>query len=306
MRSAPIAALLLLALVLPAQASAQGRGPCLPGGDGPQCTFWTGRIVHVHDGDTIEVRSGGRNLRVRITGIQAMEQTVYSSFASRRRGACHAVAATNRLERIVGRRGGTVRLAAQDAGSRSGKRLRRSVAVRRDGRWRDVGSMLVAEGHVLWLSNPVEWAWNDTYARLAEQAQAAGRNVWSRTACGAGPAADADLGVSIRWDADGVDVENPNGEWIRVHNRSDRDVSLAGWSVRDSALRRFVFPSWATVGANDSVTVRVGPGEASGSVFHWGMSSAVFENATGDGRHVGDGGYLFDPDGDIRAFVMYR
>ncbi|MDQ3740533.1 MAG: lamin tail domain-containing protein, partial [Actinomycetota bacterium] len=199
-----------------------------------------------------------------------------------------------------------VRLAAQDAGSRSGKRLRRSVAVKRDGQWHDVGSTLVAEGHALWLSNPQEWAWNETYAALAEQAQAKRLRLWNPTACGAGPAADADLGVSIRWDAAGVDMSNPNGEWIRVHNRSRRDVSLAGWSVRDSALRRFVFPAWATVRADSRATVRVGRGDAAGSVFHWGMPEPVFENASGDGRHVGDGGYLFDPDGDIRAFAMYR
>ena len=304
MRSAPLVALLLLALAAPAAQAEDG--PCLPGGDGPRCTFWTGTVVHVHDGDTLEVRADGRNLRIRITGIQAMEQTVYSSFASRRRGACHAVAATNRLERIVGRRGGTVRLAAQDPDSRSGKRLRRSVAIRSGDGWQDVGSILVAEGHALWLTNPVEWAWNETYAQLAEQAQAAGKRLWNPGACGAGPAAGADLGVSIRWDAAGVDVNNPNGEWIRVHNRSDRDVSLAGWSVRDSALRRFVFPAWATAAANSRVTVRVGRGEARGNVFHWGMGEPVFENATGDGRNVGDGGYLFDPDGDIRAFEMYR
>jgi hypothetical protein len=54
------------------------------------------------------------------------------------------------------------------------------------------------------------------------------------------------------------------------------------------------------------VTVRVGRGQASGTEFHWGLDEAIFENLKNDGRGVGDGGYLFDRDGDLRAFEMYR
>ncbi|HEV3001791.1 MAG TPA: lamin tail domain-containing protein [Solirubrobacteraceae bacterium] len=303
MRRAAATALLALATA-PAAAPAATSGPCLPGG--PRCTFWSGRVVHVHDGDTLEVRSAGRTLRVRVTGIQAMEQTVYSSFPSRRRGECHAVAATNRLEQLVERSRNVVRLAAQDPSSRSGGRWRRSVAVRAGGGWRDVGEVMVAEGHALWLTNPVEWAWNARYAAAAERAAAQGLRLWDTDACGAGPSAGADLEVRVNWDADGVDVENPNGEWIRVANRSQQDVPIAGWWVRDSALRRFRFPSGAAVAAGGAVTVRVGRGEASGTVFHWGLDEPAFENPAGDGRGVGDGAYLFDPDGDLRAWEMYR
>ncbi len=295
--------LALLCLVLAAPAAQAWSGSCRPDG-GPQCTFSTARVVHVHDGDTIEVRQGGRSLRIRITGIQAMEMRVYSGIRSRRRGACHAVAATNRLEQLLGRKGRTVRLGAQDAGSRSGRRLRRTVAFRRDGRWVDAGRIMVAEGHVLWLSNPVEWAWNATYARLAEQAQARGTNLWNPNACGAGPGTD--VAVDVNWDADGVDVENPNGEWIRVFNRSGGDLALGGWRVRDSALREFAFPPGAVARAGRSVTVYVGRGSARDDAFFWGQTLPVFENVTGDGRGVGDGGYLFDPQGDLRAFEMYH
>ena len=57
--------------------------------------------------------------------------------------------------------------------------------------------------------------------------------------------------------------------------------------------------------AGGAVTVRVGRGRASGNVFYWGLDEPVFENVTDDGRAVGDGGYLFDPDGDLRAYEMY-
>jgi micrococcal nuclease len=299
-----VLALAVLALA-PAAAEAR-RGPCLPGAGGPSCTFWTGRVVHVHDGDTLEVRVGGRPLRVRVSGIQAMEQRVYSSFARRRRGECHAVAATNRLEQLVRRAGGVVRLSAQDPASRSGRRWRRSVAVRSGGGWLDAGRVLVAEGHALWLTNPVEWAWNATYAAAAERAAERRLGLWRPDACGPGPSAGAGLEVRVNWDAEGVDVENPNGEWIRVLNRSAGDVPLGGWWVRDSALRRYTFPAWARVTAGGAITVRVGRGRAEGTVFHWGLGEPAFENPAGDGRSVGDGAYLFDPDGDLRAHALYH
>ena len=301
----PAVLIVLLLALAPAAAEAR-RGSCLPGGDGPRCTFWKAKVLHVHDGDTMEVRSEGRVQLIRLTGIQAMEMTVYSGIRSRRRGECHAVAATNRLESLVRASRNVVRLGAQRRGSRSGRRWRRSVAVEQGGRWRDVGEILVREGHALWLTNPVEWAWDRTYVAAAREAAEAGRNVWDPDACGAGPAPGADVGLDVRWDADGVDAANPNGEWIEVENRSDRDVPLGRWWVRDSALRRFRFPSGAVAPAGDSVRVRVGRGRPDRNEFHWGLGEPVFENLSRDGRFVGDGGYLFDPDGDLRAFEMYR
>ena len=64
-----------------------------------------------------------------------------SSYAARHRlGDCHAVQATERVEQLVRRAKGRVRLAAEDPLSMSGHRLRRIVAVRSGGRWTDVGS----------------------------------------------------------------------------------------------------------------------------------------------------------------------
>ena len=236
-----------------------------------------------------------------------MELTRYTVFPSKRRGACHGVEAANRLEQLLGRRrhGKVVRLGAQHASSRSGHRLRRSVAFRRDGKWVDVGTIMVGEGHALWLPNGDEWAWNETYANLAEQAQAQGIRLWDPDACGAGPAPGADLEATVNWDAAGADAENPNGEWVALDNHSDRPIPLAGWYVRDSALRHFSFPPSATLPAGGRVTVRVGRGQATGDTFYWGERMPVFENPVAE-HHSGDGGYVFDPDGDIRAFDMYR
>src|SRR3954452_7832966 len=125
-------------LVLAAPADAAWHAPCMP--EGPTCTWWNARTVFVADGDTIRVRvSGGHGIAtIRFTGINAMELHRYSSTASKRRGDCHGVEATNLVDRLIKHAHGRVGLAAQTRASHSNKRLRRSVWVRSGGKWRDV------------------------------------------------------------------------------------------------------------------------------------------------------------------------
>src|SRR3954452_13172206 len=207
----------------PPPAHAQWTGPCIAGTTGPTCNFWRGNVKFVDDGDTIDVRlptsTGKRKtVRVRLTGIQAMEQTVYTSHPRKRRGDCHALPATARLEHLIDKGHRTVRLAAQDPQSTTGGRLRRSVAVKIRGRWVDVGKVLVEEGHALWLPNPVEYAWNATYNELAQKAAPAGTNLWDTDACGPGPSAGAPLDFAVQPDARGNDFDNVNGERVTIGN----------------------------------------------------------------------------------------
>ena len=61
------------------------------------------------------------------------------------------------------------------------------------------------------------------------------------------------------------------------------------------------------VPAGGSVRVYVGCGENSAARpgrFFWCQKDSVFENADGR-RHSGDGGYLFDPRGNLRASMIY-
>lgn len=226
-----LAAAGVLLLVSPA-AQAASRGPCVPGTAGPACHFWTGKATFVADGDTIYVDVDGDGTRatksIRFTGINAMELTRYSSDPRRRRGACHAREAAAVVDRYLRRSNGRVRLAAQNPGSRTGKRLRRSVAVRIGGRWQDLGRILMEGGHALWLPNGVEWAWNREYHLLAEQAAAGRRALYDPSYCGLGPAPDAPLAVSVNWDADGTDGLDLNGEWIDIRNPGPADVPLGG------------------------------------------------------------------------------
>ena len=307
----PLLAVVLVAagwLALPAADAEGAVGRCLPREDSPRCTFWSGRVTFVADGDTLDVDIAGDGRgprRVRITGVNAMELTRYSHKPSLRRGECHGVAAAARLEALLRRGRMRVRLAAQNPRSRSGYRLRRQVSTRIGGRWVDAGRVLVGEGHALWMSNHDEWAWNTSYRTLAQQAAVWGERLWDPRGCGHGPAAGADLALRVNYDAPGADAENVSGEWARVSNSSALDVPLAGWWFRDSALRRSRFPDSAVLRAHGSVTVRMGRGRDRDDLFHWGLPTPPFENPSYDRRGVGDGGYLFDPRGNLRASAIY-
>src|SRR4051812_13406937 len=120
----------LLCLVAPGAASAQS-GPCILGKPhSPRCKLWNGKVTFIGDGDTLNVRLAGENKkkpgrRIRITGIQAMEEYTYTSDRKHRRGECHANEATARLEYLVKQSKGRGQLAGQHPGSEARDRALR-------------------------------------------------------------------------------------------------------------------------------------------------------------------------------------
>ena len=284
---------------------------CRPGADSPVCQVWTGKVAWVPDGDTplIDVYGDGdsKPASIRLIGVQAMEQSVYHPTPSKRRGECHALAATARVEQLVKAGGGTVRLTAQHAASHSNVRDRplRSVAVKINGSWRDIGLDLIRNGYALWMPIPDEWAWNPVYRQAAQLAAREGRHMYDTDTCGVGPYQDARIGLRVNYDAEGNDNQNVNGEWLRVDNPAARPLPVGGWWVRDSGPRRYTFPAGTVVPARGSVYVHVGKGTPTATHTFWGLSAPVFANPTDDARAVGDGGYLFDPRGDLRAWNLY-
>ncbi len=50
----------------------------------------------------------------------------------------------------------------------------------------------------------------------------------------------------------------------------------------------------------------MGYGTDSADELHWGLATPPFDNPTGDARAMGDGGYLFDPRGNLRAWMIYN
>ncbi len=247
---------------------------------------------------------GGR--RIRVTGIQAMEQSVYPADAAKRRGECHAVEAAALVDRLRKLSHGVVRVAAIDPNSSSRGRLRRSVAFKVRGRWFDLGRYLLARGEALWFPNRVEYAWNAGYDELSAATATTGVGLWNTRYCGLGPDDDVPLKLWVNSDAEGDDAVNAEGEWIAIKNQSAvKDLSLAGWWVRDSDLRRYRFPPLAHIPPLSSIRVHVGHGAATDVDMFWGLDFAAFENISYNERGLGDGAYLFDPQGDLRAWMIY-
>ena len=134
---------------------------------------------------------------------------------------------------------------------------------------------------------------------IAKRASTRGAGLYDTDSCGRGPAPHAQLQVHVNWDAAGVDRDNPNGEWIEVRNLGSAPVKVGHWRVKDSDLKQYRLPSWAKVPARGSIFVHPGRGHSRGNHFYWGLGRALFDN-----EH-GDGGYLFDPQGDLRAAMVY-
>jgi endonuclease YncB( thermonuclease family) len=301
---------LLAALLSPPAAAAARTGPCVLGAKhSPKCEIWYGKVTFVGDGDTVNVRLDGMNKkafgpRVRISGIQAMEEYTYTSDRKKRRGECHANEATARLEGLVKQSKGRVQLVAQHASSRSGRRLRRQVRVKINHRWRDVGRILMEEGHALPLANKTEWALNKSYRRLAQRAAARHIRLWNPHYCGVGPEQFARLRVWVNSNPPGRESKGRSGEWARIRNLDRaRSVAIGRWWLRDSGLRRYTFQAGAAIPPGGTVTLYVGHGTNTGTDLFWGLHKAVFDNESSHGS--GDGAYLFDPQGDLRAWMMY-
>ncbi|WP_045744200.1 lamin tail domain-containing protein [Actinoplanes rectilineatus] len=300
------ATLALLGAAVPAQAAMVA---CRHVASGPRCLVWTGTVSWVADGDTPRVDLDGDGTRelvsIRLVGIQAMEQSVYSPQPAKRRGDCHALQATARFEQLVKAGGGKIRITALQASSSSGRRPLRSVAVRIDDQWHDVGLDLVRRGLALWLPFSGEWAWDEQYRKATQQAAADRVGLFDTDFCGSGPSQDSGIRMTVNGDPDGVDADNLNGEYFRIVNPSSRAVPVGGWWVRDSALRRYTIPPGNVVPAGGEFVVHVGRGTNTATHKYWGLSQPIFTNVDPANHGYGDGGYLFDPQGDLRAWDVY-
>src|SRR3954469_9617410 len=106
------------ASALTASAPSHRMGPCRPGASGgPTCQVWTAKVKTVNDGDTIGVDIDGdgshRISQIRFTGIQAMEETVYSNDPKKLRGQCHALPAGLFVYKLMRKGRWRVRLTSQ-------------------------------------------------------------------------------------------------------------------------------------------------------------------------------------------------
>jgi endonuclease YncB( thermonuclease family) len=307
-RAFTIAALALLAACLFAgRASAASKilqVPCIPG-QAELCFGEDATLDFVDDGDTIDVDiHGAGNHRIRFTGVNATEQSVYNSNLAKQQGECHALNATNLTTTMIARANNQVRLVYQNRLTRAGVRFVKDIQVFVRGSWHDLNALLVSRGDALFLPNSTETAWNREYMFLMQQAAQKRIGLFDTTFCGFGPDQDIPIQLTVHPNAAGNDTLNPNGEYVRIYNKGARPLSLDGWWLRDSSTRRFHFPTGVSIAPGTHIMVHVGKGDDTLTTLYWGLTTPVFDNVNA-AKSIGDGAYLFDPQGDLRAWIMY-
>ena len=256
-----------------------------------------GTVVGIDDGDSVVVRVDGdpstvAPVHIRNAVIQTMET-----------GTCHASQATAAMRALA--TGKRVRLSLANPAASSLGRPVRFVDAWNGTSWVDTQQPMLKAGHAL----PMPGAGGDltrwrAYDVAAQQAAKARVNLWDTDFCGPGPSQSTALRTWINWDGNMDESKDPNQEWVRILNSSGVTMSLKGWSMRTGGQDSYFFPSNAVVPAGTTATLYVGKGTNATSRFYWGSAKSKFSNTNGT-TVPGSGTYLYDPQGDVRAWSMY-
>lgn len=253
-------------------------------------------VVHklwIIDGDTFVGRLAGtkRKLIIRNAGIQAMEDRE-----------CGKKEAKKRLGQLLGKK--VVIVSQTNSARPNGLGIWRVQRNAFTPSGRDIQSAMLKTGLVLPYGIGRETMKQEVYAKLAQEAAVAGRGLFSGTYCRPGPVQEAPLQMMINYDASGRDWDNLSGKFVRIRNLGLVPVPIGGWRLRGAAHDSFFFPVDAVIPAGGEVVVRLGRGTDTTSTYFWEGDRIRFF-VPGRSRYQGGGGYLFDADGDIRAWSMY-
>ena len=93
---------------------------------------------------------------------------------------------------------------------------------------------------------------------------------------------------ATQFNAPGDDRQNVNGEWIRLTNRGDDTVLIAGWTLSDTTHSTlYIFPAVVLV-PGETITVFSGSGSLNNTALYMGKTEPVWGNS-GDMAILKDG-----------------
>jgi endonuclease YncB( thermonuclease family) len=235
-------------------------------------------VIHVDDGDSLIVELDGREQRVRLLGINAPE-----------RDECMGDISRQALENLEGE------VVALGLEARRTDQFDRILAhVFTEGTY--VNLAQVRAGMAIVIS--VDHAFIDELTDAQDAAESAAAGLWSPDVCGGGPIPDLEI-TRIDENPPGPDEDALDLEIVEITNRSDADVDLSGFVLRDeSTANRFVFPGGTILGAGDSLEVSAGC-DPPGNALAWCADGPVWNNG-------GDTALLLDPAGRIVDHMSYR
>ena len=271
----------------------------------------TGIVDWVQDGDTFRFIEDGQSgkVSVRLLGINAPEVAGFN-FVHFPFDYCGGIAAQSELKKLlpVGTR---VQLRSLSKASENRGRIQRSVMAFNPASGQydiDVQAAMARTGLVMWFTVENEPTLSAEYRTLVGAAQAAHLGIWNPELCGVVEQPDAQLSVSVNWDAPGNDGDNLNGEFTIVRNTGTTNVDLSGWLLRDSSLMSwYTFPGGSVLGPNDYRVIHAGSGTAgrpNARDLYMGSPIPLFPNPIA-GSFIGDGAYLLDKKTAYRAWYEY-
>lgn len=229
------------------------------------------------DGDSLEVLAAGREVEVRLLGINAPELRTLAD-----RETCAGRAAKDELVGLLAE--GTVRMIDEGI-DRFGRTLAHLTV-----EGRSVAAAMVDAGWALAL-----WSADDPVLTGSMQDAAAAKRGWWGPACGA---IDHRLAVvDEQADAPGDDRERLDEEWVEVANLGNEPVALDGWTLRDETTSNRFALGGITIDPGTSIRFRTGSGRTDGDDVYLGEDFPVWSN---NGETV----LLVDPDGVIVAHAF--
>jgi micrococcal nuclease len=227
-------------------------------------------VLHVIDGNTIEVSLEGETTEVRLIGIDAPET-----------GETFAAEATAALEGMIEGQGVSLQYDVE----------------RTDQYGRTLAYVWLYDGEVYWMANealllrglattytvPPNVAYVEQFTRAQDSAQAEGSGIWA-----AGGASPPTI-VLIHADAAGSDNDNLNDEYLVF--RVLVSGSLLGYAVEDATGHRYEFPDRVLM-KDQTLTLHTGSGTDTQTDLYWGSAGAIWNND-------GDLMKVLDPQGYI-------
>ena len=265
--------LLAVALVLVTSSCAGSGAALTPPSDLPDVEGTPARLIHVFDGDSMEVDVDGRVEEVRLLGINAPEGD--ECFGDQARDALIDLLDGHDLVLVEDPTGDSDRYG----------RLLRFVYV--DGE--NVNGRLLAEGYAVTLQG--DHRYNNEFVEIGNLAAGATLGMWAPDACGPTPPPGATI-TEVEHDPPGPDDERLNDEYIAISNEGTKPLNLSGWTLRDeSSQNRYVFGG-INLKPSASVTVRTGCGKDRANTVYWCSERSVWSNG-------GDTAILQDRHGNV-------
>lgn len=280
----------------------------------------TGTVVDILDGDTFLFKDDatGNTVRVRLLGVNTPEVPGRDSIHFTR-FFCGAEDAEALLASLMPE-GSKVQLRAENAASTGlNNRPQRYAYAQNPATGEfdvDVQEALAKAGLAMWFTVDHEASNSQPYRLLVDQAMREGKGIWNPSNCVGDRAnltsnetiqpiaqPNAQIKMTVHWDAPGNDGQNPNGEFAIIRNTGSVPVDLSGWTFRDSSREAwYVFPAGTVLAPGAFFEMHSGRTPAGGAApgtFYMGdqMASnpdmAIFPNPEA-GKFLGDSIYLMD------------